>query len=172
MVPSSKTSSPNKKAASRGLLHTNVFPVSLRNRGHPSCLDPAPFPKRDSASDFFRRGLGLGVIPGRIVVAHAIHFDMIIICGSLPGTNGSVVARLEKFFLHRPSRKILIPLHDGASIALCNDLAGPDRLWHNKFPQSSLLLSGSVQQTEGTLLESSAFERRNIHGRPEFFESH
>src|SRR5258708_35443768 len=97
---------------------------------------------------------------------------MVIVCGSLPGANGSVVARLEKFFLHRPSRKILIPLHDGASVALCNDLAGPDRLWHNTFPQSSLLLSGSVQQMAGTLRASSAFERRNIHGRTEFLESH
>src|SRR5260370_38627786 len=120
MVPSSGTSSQNKKAASRGLLHATVIRVSPRNRGRPSCLDLYTFPKRNSASDFFRRGLGLGVIPGGIVVAHSIHFDMVIISGSLPGANGSVVARLEKFFLHRPGRKILMSLHDGASIALCN----------------------------------------------------
>ena len=102
----------------------------LRRHDASSSFDSHAFPERNAVLDFRGRGFWVGVIPGGVLIPHAVHFDMVIARRALPRTNGSVVARPEKFFFHRFQRKVLIPFHDHAGIAFGNHFSSPRRFRH------------------------------------------
>jgi hypothetical protein len=99
--------------------------VSLLKHGAHSIFDAHALPKRDAALDFRGRGLWVGIIPGSVLIPHPVDLDVVIIRGAFPGTNRSVIARTEKLFLHCFQRKVLIPFHDHAGVALCNHFSAP-----------------------------------------------
>jgi len=74
-------------------------------------------PKGDAVLDFSGRGFGSGSTSG-IVVPYAVHFDVVVAGGALPGTNRSVITRFQSFLFDRFGREILIALdNDGALLS-------------------------------------------------------
>src|SRR5579863_8887738 len=113
----------------------------LCKRSACSTLDAHALPKREAALDFRGCGLWVGIIPGGVLIPHPVHLDVVIIRGAFPGTNRSVIARPEKFFLHCFQRKILIPFHDHAGVALCNHFSAPRRPRHFGSRRTKSLLT-------------------------------
>ncbi len=95
-----------------------------------SNFDSHALPKRNAALDFLGGRFWIGIIPGGVLIPHAVHLEMVIIRGTLPRANGSVSARPEKFFLHRFQRKVLIPFHDHAGIAFRDHFSAPRCIRH------------------------------------------
>jgi hypothetical protein len=97
----------------------------LRRRDARSSFDAHALPERNAALDFRGGGFWIGVIPGGVLIPHAVHFDVVIIRDAFPRTDGSVVARAKKFFFDRLDWKVLIPFHGHAGIALGNNFPAP-----------------------------------------------
>jgi len=54
----------------------------------------------------FRGGrLGLRIIPGGVFVIHAVHFDVVIVSGPLPGADCRMFARFQEFLYDSVQRK-------------------------------------------------------------------
>src|ERR1700732_2530226 len=96
----------------------------------PLPLDPHTLPKRDVVLDLRRSGLRLRVVPRRIVVPHSAHFHTVVVRRPLPRTLRRMRTRLQKLFLDRIQREILVPFHHDACIALRDDFSTPSRLSH------------------------------------------
>src|SRR5438094_5888261 len=93
-------------------------------------LDAHAFPKGDTVLDFGGCGLWCGVRPCGIVIADAIHFDMIVLRSALPRTDRGVIAGLEKFLFDTVGREILVALHHPRSVAFRDDFSTPRCFGH------------------------------------------
>src|SRR5437879_11869961 len=109
-----------RRTCSSAALRTTVLaPSALLD------LDAHAFPKGDTVLDFGGCGLWFGVIPGGIVIANAIHFDMIVLRSALPRTDRGVIAGLEKFLVDTVGREILDAIHHHRSVAFRDALSTP-----------------------------------------------
>src|SRR3981081_995320 len=104
--------------------------------GGESDLDADALPDRDAVLDFSSCGLWFGVIPGSIVVPNAVHFDVVIAGGALPGTNRSVIARFQSFFFDSFGREILIAFDNNGGVALGDNFSSPRCFGHLCAPPS------------------------------------
>ncbi len=66
----------------------------------------------------------------RVFVFHAVHFDVVIVSGPLPGADCRVLARFQEFFFDRVQREILIALDNDRGVALRDDFTSPGCLNH------------------------------------------
>src|SRR6266403_2420725 len=121
MAPSSRMRSRNKEA---------LVLAGLQTSRSSSALDADAFPKCDVVLDFSRGGLRLGIIPGGVVVLHAVHSDVIVLRGSFPGTNRGVIAVHQDLFFHGFGREILVALNHDRGAALRNHFSAPGCFGH------------------------------------------
>src|ERR1700730_5284450 len=77
-----------------------------------------------------RRGLRIGIIPGRIRVFLPVHDDRVVPCLTLPRTARSRRACPQKLPLHRILRKVDVPLDRLKRLALGQGLTIPNCLRH------------------------------------------
>src|SRR6266481_7447403 len=97
-------------------------------------LDAHALPESDAVFDFGGGGLRFGVIPGRVVVANAVHFNMVIVGGTLPGTNRSVLAGFQGFLLDGFERAILVAFDNDGGAAFRDDFSAPGCFGHLRDP--------------------------------------
>jgi len=74
-----------------------------------SGFDADAFPESHPTDDFLRGGLGIGIKPGGIVIAHAIDFNMIVMRGAFPWANRGVGAGFQKFLFYGGGGKYWLP---------------------------------------------------------------
>ena len=91
-------------------------------------------PKRNVILNLRRSRLRRWIKPSRIVVPHPVHFQRVVVRGSLPRALRRVRTWLQKFLLYRIRREILIPFYNFRRVAFRNDLATPSRFRHSISP--------------------------------------
>src|SRR6185295_12796892 len=101
-----------------------------------SALDADALPERHVIFDLRRRGLGLRIVPRRIVVLHAVDFHVVIMRRPLPRAHRGMTAGLQKFSFHRGEWEVLIPFDLHRRFAVRNYFAAPSCLGHDLSPVS------------------------------------
>jgi hypothetical protein len=89
-------------------------------------------PERDVILNLLCRRLGVGVKPCGIRIGFAVHLDVVVARGALPGTLRVFRARLEIFALDRVGRKVLIAFHFNGLVRFRKDRVFPDCFRHSR----------------------------------------
>jgi hypothetical protein len=95
-----------------------------------STFDANALPKRDAVLEFGSGRLRLGIIPGGVVVLHAVDRDVVVMGSAFPGANRGVIAGLQDFFFHRFGWEILVALDHDRGVALRDDFSAPGCFGH------------------------------------------
>src|SRR5437660_10816408 len=88
-----------------------------------SDLDADALPERDTVLDLGGCGLRIGVIPGGIVIANAVHFDAVVVGCALPRANRTVVARIQGFFFDGFGRTIWVAFQNDGGVAFRDEFS-------------------------------------------------
>jgi hypothetical protein len=83
-------------------------------------------PERDMALNVCRRLLGLGIVPCRVVVRFSVYDDVVVMGGSLPGTDARRCTFAKAIRIQRLGRKVNIPFDRFKLIGFGDDGILPD----------------------------------------------